>query len=273
MPPPATAGAAGGLPNPPTNRPGESLRPAAVRKYPWSNKSQRAEGRGEPSQPNGGVAGNLTTSGVRAQRVDAPARVTRTVPIRLRRPTTNPRGGGRKRKGPCHLIDGDTGAGGPISPSTPRATLELSPRRRGARLVGADGRGKSAPSVACSRILNNNVNNNLEKAGRSVGTLLHMSQAWRMLRAPPRSSMSRQEGRPSQRTLPIPPSVAQTHASPTHVLLSLAGDDERLEGGPARGQELLVIIFPPVAEFVRRFSRMAGAEDCRERVYVKPAPL
>ena len=85
--------------------------------------------------------------------------------------------------------------------------------------------------------------------------------------------MSRQEGRPSQGTLPIPPSVAQIHASPTRVLLSLAGNHERFEGGLLRGQERDEIIFQRLADITRRFTRMAGAQVSRESEYVKPAAL
>ena len=62
-------------------------------------KSQRAEGRGTPSQPNGGATGNPTTSGVRARRgIFLPLRVTWAVLIKLGRPTANPRGGRPKAR-------------------------------------------------------------------------------------------------------------------------------------------------------------------------------
>ena len=85
--------------------------------------------------------------------------------------------------------------------------------------------------------------------------------------------MSRQEGRASQRTLPIPPSVAQIHASLTRILLSLSGNDERLEGGLLRGQLPVAFSFQRSDEIVQRFTRMAEAEVCRESVYVGPASL
>ena len=62
-------------------------------------------------------------------------------------------------------------------------------------------------------------------------------------------------------------------ASLTRVLLCRAGDDADLEGDLRRGQELNVIMFPPVTEIMRRFNRIAEAEVCRDCEYVKPAPL
>ena len=65
--------------------------------------------------------------------------------------------------------------------------------------------------------------------------------------------------------------MAHIHASLTHVLLSLAGNHEPLEGGLLRGQLPVVIIFQRLDEIVQRFTRMAEAEVCRESVYLGPA--
>ena len=59
-----------------------------------------------------------------------PLRATWAVLTKLGRSTVKPPWGGTK--GPCHLTDGGTGAGGLIPPSTPRATLDL-PRGAEAR--------------------------------------------------------------------------------------------------------------------------------------------
>ena len=66
---------------------------------------------------------------------------------------------------------------------------------------------------------------------------------------------------------------SRTLVTLTCVLLCRAGDDADLEGGLRRGQELDVIIFPPVTEITQCFNRITGAEVCRALEYVKPGSL